>query len=161
MAGFKSIIPRLLQLGIVRYGIAAGTATVADIATYTLLRGQVIPPGSVYQFPGFALSGISVAAFFSVSTGALVNYLISKYWVFPGSAVKQSSQLFRFAAIIALVYFSNVMLMKYLYTWLPTSTGLRPPWSDLVVRSVSAGVVGVFSYILHRFVSFEMHRKVK
>ena len=145
----------LQEIRFFRYLVAAGVATLVDIGSYALLMEYVLE-GIYFNI----VSAKTVGLVTSYSMGLVTNFLISKYYVFTESESKAFGQFARFTMVAILVFFANMYFMRELYA-LYGSWELARFHPDvfsehLLIRTVSAGTIAVFSFLSHKIFSFRV-----
>lgn len=148
----KALIQKLLANQVFRYGIAAGTATVVDVATYTVLVNYVIL--SDVRLLGLTGTPHALSLLTSYSLGLVTNFLITKYFVFKNSDLNTRTQFFRFMLVAVAVFWANKYAMEGLYWLVPQVVTLQAKPLSFVVRSISALGIGVLSFLSHKLFSF-------
>ena len=151
------VTQRLLRIRFLRYVLAGGTATVVDMAVFVLLYRFLNLP-EVIDLGWIAVGKETPCLLVSFSVGLVVNFNISKYFVFSESDLRTRTQFLRFAGFAFLVFVGNYLVMRsirpYVGQHLDESTLLYP----VVVRAVPALAILVFSYLYHKYFSFEVQR---
>ena len=155
-------IPRkLLRMKAVRYLFAAGTATIVDIALFAFVFNVVLNKQDVLiGFLNLGAPGISLAVSYSV--GLVVNFTITKYFVFTQSDLKTKHQFFRFSIVALAVLFANYGFMKILielFKYMEIGNMLPQVFmghTPIMARAVSALCIGVLSFMIHKVFSFNV-----
>jgi putative flippase GtrA len=89
----------------IKYTAVSLLATVADFAVFSLL----VLVSTVYN---------ALATLAGMLVGALISWLLHRYWVFAHSTVRVQAQQLRYAAGIIFTIVLNVGLMAVLADWL-------------------------------------------
>jgi putative flippase GtrA len=143
---------------LLRYIIVAGLATIVDVLTFTALMHTVFKETTYKRSDLIALS-------IGFSLGLITNFLLSKYYVFTYSQLGTDTQFIRFLVVALIVFGANYLLMRLLYRisrLFPRT--LVDHWDNrfdirrfkhLFIRGFSAGLIAFFSFLLHKWVSFE------
>lgn len=145
----------LQQVRFFRYLVAAGVATLVDIGSYALLMEYMLE-GMYFGI----VSARTVGLVSSYGLGLVTNFLISKYYVFTESESKAFGQFARFTMVAIIVFFANMYFMKLLYylyaAW--ELTAFHPDFvsEHLLIRTVSAGTIAIFSFMSHKLFSFRV-----
>lgn len=85
----------------------------------------------------------------SFSTGVILGFVLSRYWVFQNQSPYWRGQFMRFILVIGVMYIINSLLMQGLYWFLPPFIG-----RSSVVRGLAAVSAFPLSFALHRRISF-------
>jgi putative flippase GtrA len=151
-----SRIKLLHQLQVIRYGLGAVAATLTDLVLYFLLYNYWLHD-FVWHVPFLKipithqLASISI----SYSTGTVVNFLISKYFVFHESTGRGRDQFIRFLIGATMVFFANYLLLWLFNATLP----LFLPWGEaplsVIARGSAAVCGGVISFLFHKLYTFK------
>lgn len=152
---------KLLRMKAVRYLFAAGTATVVDITLFAFMFNVVLQQNDILLgFINLGAPGISLAVSYSV--GLVVNFTITKYFVFTQSDLKTKHQFFRFSIVALAVLFANYGFMKILIELFKymESGNMLPQFfighTPILARAVSAMCIGVLSFMIHKVFSFNV-----
>ncbi|MCE3007692.1 MAG: GtrA family protein [Bacteroidetes bacterium] len=153
----------LLEKRFIRYVIAAGIATVVDILVYFLAYGYLFTVDQPYLTitPDVVITRQMLAILLSYHCGLVVNFVISKFYVFGESDLRTRTQFVRFWLVAEIVFVANYLMARLLWSIVPyVVQGLPESVDALIVRTLSAGLIAVFSFLLHRAFSFEVKRVV-
>lgn len=145
-----SLLKKLYNLKIIRYGFAAGTSFLVDLCSY-LLFYYVIFEDVVFHFSGLEITSRILSLTLSFSIGFLTNFTISKYFVFKDSNLKTSTQFYRFLTVAVFVFAANWLLMFLLEEYFSLPSG--------VARFVAGITVAIGSFFSHKFFSFKVNQK--
>lgn len=147
----------LERLRFVRYLAAAGVATLADIVLFALGTAYVLT-APLALGDGLVLHNETAVFVCTYSLGVVINFLISKYYVFPESNVRTRVQFTRFVAVALLIFGANFLVMKGFREVLPAfgTEGLLLLLNQAVLRGVPALVVAVFGFAVNKFFSFQV-----
>ncbi len=157
----KALVAQALKLPktqIFRYGLAAIAATLTDMVVFVALNTYV------FQFDKFPVAGIHItretlALIASYSTGVILNFLISKFYVFTESTLRGRVQFIRFLLGAALVFVGNYFMLKFMIWCLPqlldfTSLPYGKLMQSVLERGISAVVVASASFTFHKLYTF-------
>ena len=119
----------------------------------------------IFQFDKIPVGGIHItretlALIISYGTGIVVNFLISKFYVFTESTLRGRVQFVRFLLGAALVFVGNYFMLKFMIWVLPQLLDFAVlPYGKLVQsvleRGISAVVVASASFTFHRLYTFK------
>lgn len=148
---------RLLQeLQVVRYGLAAVAATLVDLVLFYLLYNYWLHDFSLYvPWVGLHVTRQLASISISYSTGTLVNFFISKYFVFHEATGRGRHQLMRFLLGATLIFLANYALLWLLNWLLPQLLPFDEKVISVLARGMAALCVGVGSFTYHKFVTFK------
>jgi putative flippase GtrA len=147
----RALFHKIYAHNVFRYFVAAGTATVVDLTVYYLVFHHVFYGEMFLKFNTFEISIPSICLIVSFSCGLVTNFTISKYFVFKDSQLKTSTQFMRFLIVAVLILLANITFMNFLIK----IVGIFPTIS----RAISAVIIGLFSFILHKAFSFKTEKK--
>lgn len=137
------------QIRFVRYLFAAGTATLVDMAVFTLmmflLKGSISP--AIIKLVSLTIS---------YSCGLVTNFWISKRFVFAESDLNTKTQFTRFTIVALVVFVANLGMIQLLYAFIPFPSIFPDEVKNLVFRGFSAGLIAFVSFTIHKFFSFEV-----
>lgn len=158
----RNKILQTLERRFMRYLIAAGVATVVDIVAYTLAYAYLFTQEKYLEItPEVVVTRQLVAILFSYHCGLLVNFGISKYFVFKESDLNTGTQFLRFLLVAEIVFVANFLMARFLWSVVPyLLDSQNEKVLALVIRTISAGTIGVLSFVLHKVFSFEVQRAV-
>jgi len=145
------MIQKILQLKIVRYGMAAAIATAVDVTVYFIAFNYIFKKQDVHLLPILVLGAPTVSLILSYSCGLITNFSISKYFVFTESDLRGHHQLMRYVMVAILILFLNYGFMSFLIKTLE--------WFPTIARAVSAVTVGFLSFVIHKSFSFKTGNK--
>lgn len=148
---FRTVPKKVLKHRFIRYFFSAGTATAVDIFTYFVTFNMILKKQPIH----FLESMISAPIFsliVSYSFGLVTNFIITKYFVFQESDLRGRYQLVRYLMVAGVIFAANYFLMKFLMDFI----GVFPTPS----RIVSAAVVAVCSFYMHKFFTFRIKKNV-
>jgi putative flippase GtrA len=141
------MIKKVFQFKLIRYGMAAGIATFVDVSVYFIAFNYIFKKQDMHFIPFLVLSAPTVSLILSYSCGLITNFSISKYFVFTESDLRGHHQLMRYVMVAVLILFLNYGFMSFLIK------GLY--WYPTIARAVSAVIVGLLSFVIHKSFSFK------
>ena len=136
----KALQP-ILQNKIFRYFVSAGLATWVDITVYFLAYNYLYQKMDIEVFDMYTISA------------ATASFLITRYLVFSESELEFHKQLFRYVLVALLVLALNWGFMRILIRELE--------WYPTISRAVSALVIGMLSFVIHKTFSFKVGKSKK
>lgn len=145
------MINKILQLKLIRYGIAAAVATVVDVFIYFIAFNFIYRKQDLHLFNFMVLSAPTASLILSYSCGLLTNFTITKYFVFTESDLRGHHQLMRYIMVAVLILFLNYAFMSFLIKTLD--------WYPTIARATSAVTVGMLSFIIHKAFSFKVSKE--
>ncbi|MBC7411429.1 MAG: GtrA family protein [Bacteroidia bacterium] len=140
-------IQRLLQMQLVRYVIAAGTAFTVDVAVYFIMLHFFISDKiiTVFNTP-IILRAAMLSLVVSFTCGLVTNFYMSNLFVFKAMDSRTNTHFARFVLVAMVTFVGNYFLMRFFIEALH----LYPT----VARIVAACVFAMFSFTMHKFFSF-------
>jgi len=142
----KPKISSLFNHKIIRYIISGGVATLVDIVFYFITYNFILKKQEV-NFKTFTISAHIASLILSYSVGMILNFLITKYFVFQNNTTKKREEIGKYLLVSAVVFLGNYLMMKILVEVLkvfPTPA-----------RTISAGLVAFGSFYIHRTFTFK------
>jgi len=144
-----NVIPghRFLKNQVVRFVLSAGAGFVVDItAFYILYHNYFARP--VYTLLSFKFDNHTLSLGVSFFLGVIVNFLITRFFVFNQSASTPLKQFIRFSTVAIIGFFANLFLLDVFVKGLH----IYPP-----VARVSAALSLFFaSFFVHKAFSFSL-----
>jgi putative flippase GtrA len=137
---------------VLRYFFSAGTATLVDVVSYFIIFNFIFEKQDIRIGPLLVISAPTASLFISYTLGLITNFTITRSIVFNNSDLRLTSQFFRYLLVAFLVLVANYYLMSFLIKVLD--------WYPTIARAFSAIIVGLGSFILHKFFSFRTKKKV-
>ncbi|HEY8931185.1 MAG TPA: GtrA family protein [Mucilaginibacter sp.] len=143
----KSFGKKFLDNDVVRFVLSAGIGFLIDVAAYYILFHNIFTEPT-YRVLGFVVRNTTLAFSISYILGVVVNFIITKYFVFHQSTTSSSKQFFRFVSVAVIGYFANLTLLKvYIQAF-----HFYPP----IARPSAALTLFFASYFIHRMFSFSL-----
>jgi putative flippase GtrA len=141
---------KLLENQVIRFVLSAGAGFVVDISAYYLFYHNLLTQKRYHIF-FFTLKNSSASLALSFFMGVLVNFIITRYFVFSESTSSPQKQFFRFVSVAILGFFANLGVLDLLINFFQ----MYPP----VARPTAALSLFFASYFVHKFFSFSLKRK--
>jgi putative flippase GtrA len=138
---------RILKSQVIRFIFSAGIGFLVDISVYYLLYHNFLAQ-KTYNIFSFAVRNSTLSLAISFFMGVVVNFLITRYFVFSESKSSPSKQFFRFAGVAVVGFFANLAVLKLFIQELH----MYPP----LARITTALSLFFLSYFVHRFFSFSL-----
>jgi putative flippase GtrA len=138
---------KLLKNQAVRFIFSAGSGFLVDVAAFSLLfKNLLVQP--TYHVLWFTLRNYTLSFSISFFLGVMVNFLITRYFVFTESTSSPRKQFLRFFSVAIIGYFANWGVLKYFIQ----SLHIYP----LVARPATALTLFFLSFFVHKFFSFSL-----
>jgi len=138
---------KLLKNQVVRFIFSAGAGFLVDITAYYLFYHNLLTQ-KTYEIFSFSMRNSTLSLALSFFLGVLVNFLITRYFVFSESKLPPYKQFFRFVAVAIVGFFANLAVLKIFIQDL----NMYPP----VARPLAALSLFFASYFVHKFFSFSL-----
>lgn len=145
-------LKKLLKNEVVRFLFSNGVGFILDAVIYFTSYFYYFKYHNTHIF-GYVFSGDVTALFISYIVQIGCNFLLTKYFVFSASKLPARKQFFRFALVAILGFFANLVLLRIFVKLFK----LYPP----LARIFAALSLGVASYFVHKFFSFNIKRNPK
>lgn len=137
----------LLKNQFVRFILSAGVGFLVDIFAFYLFYHNFLTQKTYFiLFTTVRNSTLSLAISFFL--GVVVNFIITKYFVFSESKSSPFKQFFRFILVATVGFFANLLMLKFFIQ----DVQMYPP----AARPVAALSLFFASYFVHRFFSFSL-----
>jgi putative flippase GtrA len=143
----KTLWYKITKSQVVRFLISASAGFAVDISVFYLLYHNLFSQ-STYHILFFTARNSTLSLTVSYCLGVMVNFLMTKYFVFKEASTSASKQFFRFTSVAVLGYFANLGVLKILIQWL----NVYPP----LARILAALSLFVASYFVHKLFSFSL-----
>ena len=132
---------------IVKFLLSAGAGFVVDISSYYLFYNNLFTKSS-YRIFSFDVPNSTLSLALSFVLGVIVNFLITRYFVFSESKTPPVQQFFRFVLVAIVGFAANLFMLKLFIRLFH----LYPP----VARITAALSLFVASYFVHKVFSFSL-----
>lgn len=146
------MLKKLYHSKLIRYFVSAGTATGVDVLSYFLAYNFLFKKEGL-PVAGIVITAPTLSLAVSYTLGLLTNFMMTKHLVFFESDLHTRKQLFRYVIVALLVLFLNYVLMTFLIR--------QANWYPTIARACSAVVVGLISFVVHKFFSFRISAEKK
>nr|WP_294793565.1 GtrA family protein [uncultured Mucilaginibacter sp.] len=141
------IAHKLLKNQVVRFILSAGAGFLVDICAFYLLYHNFFER-PVYTFWGYGFDNYKLSLGVSFFMGVMVNFLITRYFVFNESASTPVKQFIRFSAVAIIGFFANLALLDFFVQ----TVEMYPP----VARITAALSLFFASFFVHKVFSFSL-----
>ncbi len=143
---------KLLKNEVVRFFLSTGVGFLVDAVVYYLVYHYGLKKQE-HKFLIFSVSKDVIALIISYSCCIICNFLLTKYFVFSHSKLSSKNQFLRFFTVAFLGFFANLLMLRlFVYIF-----KIYPP----LARIIAALSLGVASFFVHKFFSFNIKRKSK
>lgn len=145
---------KLLDNHIVRFIFSAGLGFLVDISAFYLFYHNFLVQ-KTYHIVFITVRNSTLSLAISFFMGVVVNFLITKYFVFAQSKSSSTKQFIRFISVAIIGFFANLAILKVFIQDL----SMYPP----VARPLAALSLFFASYFIHKAFSFSLalrHQKV-
>lgn len=143
-------LKKLLKNEVVRFLFSNGVGFILDAIIYFSSYYYYFKYHNTHVF-GFTFSGDVTALFVSYIAQIGCNFLLTKYFVFSESKLSAGKQFFRFSLVALIGFFANLELLKLFVKLFK----MYPP----VARMAAALSLGIASYFIHKFFSFNLRKR--
>lgn len=137
----------LLKNQVIRFVLSAGAGFLVDISVFYLFYHNLLSQ-KTYNILSLVVRNSTLSLSISFFLGVLVNFSITRYFVFSESKSSSSKQFFRFISVALIGYFANLgvlqLFIKYFHMY--------PP----VARIITALSLFFASYFVHKAFSFSL-----
>jgi putative flippase GtrA len=145
------LLRKIYEGQLFRYGVAAGSGFLMDQITYLicyyfLFAEKEFPLGTWMITPRVP------SLLISFSVGLVVNFSISKYFVFKSSFLRGRTQFFRFIHVTIIIFILNYVMMRFLEDHFGLESGIS--------RFVAAASISLLSFFLHKSYTFKVRNEV-
>ena len=138
---------KLLQNQVVRFILSAGAGFLVDISVFYLFYHNLLTQ-KTYLIFSFTVRNSSLSLALSFFLGVLVNFIITRYFVFSESKSSPFKQFIRFISVAIIGFFANLLMLKFFIQ----DAHLYPP----VARPLAALSLFFASFFVHKFFSFSL-----
>ena len=132
---------------VVKFLLSAGTGFVVDISTYYLFYNNLFTK-TTYTIFSVTVPNSTLALAISFVLGVIVNFLITRYFVFSESKTSPAQQFFRFVLVAVVGFAANLFMLKLFIRLFH----MYPP----VARVTAALSLFFASYFVHKVFSFSL-----
>jgi putative flippase GtrA len=138
---------KILNNQVLRFVLSAGVGFLVDICSFYLFYHNLLTQ-KTYHVLFVTLHNYILSFSISFFLGVLVNFLITRYFVFTESTSSPMKQFLRFASVAVVGYWANFGLLKFFIVGLH----FYPP----IARPVAALSLFFASFFIHKFFSFSL-----
>jgi len=138
---------KLLNNQVIRFVFSAGIGFLVDISAFYLFYHNFLVQ-KTYHLVFFTVRNSTLSLAISFFMGVVVNFLITRYFVFSESRSSPSKQFFRFVSVAVIGFFANLAVLKFFIQ----DMHMYPP----VARITAALSLFFASYFVHKFFSFSL-----
>lgn len=143
----NALTRKIAKNEVLRFILSAGAGFVVDIGCYYLFYHNLFRQNT-YKVLHYPVTNYVLSLGVSFFLGVLVNFLITRYFVFTQSKLKPSVQFIRFASVAFIGFFANIGMLKLFVQVLH----LYPP----VARICAALSLFFASFFIHKVFSFSL-----
>jgi putative flippase GtrA len=118
-----------------------------DIGSFPLLYHNIYPE-KTYHILFINLDHYALSFTISFTMGVIVNFFVTRYFVFSESKSSPSKQFLRFASVAVLGYFANLGILEVFIN----DVHIKP----FFARPAAALSLFFASYFVHKFFSFSL-----
>lgn len=147
MNKLKQIKDKLLKNQVVRFIFSAGAGFLVDVIAYYLFYHNLLTQ-KTYQIFNATMRNSTLSLALSFFLGVMVNFLITRYFVFSESKLPPYKQFLRFLTVAIVGFFANLAVLKIFIQ----DFHMYPP----VARPLAALSLFFASYFVHKFFSFSL-----
>jgi len=138
---------KLLKNQVIRFVLSAGLGFLVDVSAYYLFYHNLLTE-KTYQVFSLTVRNSTLSLALSFFMGVVVNFLVTRYFVFSESKLSPVSQFFRFISVAIIGFFANLAVLKFFIQYVH----IYPP----VARPIAALSLFFASYFVHKFFSFSL-----
>jgi len=146
MANLKPV-KKILKNQVIRFVFSAGVGFLVDISAFYLFYHNLLVQ-KTYHILFITVHNYTLSFSISFFLGVLVNFLITRYFVFSESKLPPYKQFFRFVSVAFIGYFANLAVLKLFIQ----SFQMNP----VIARPSAALSLFFLSFFVHKFFSFSL-----
>jgi putative flippase GtrA len=143
----KKLGKKILKNQVVRFILSAGIGFLVDIAAFYVFYHNLLTQ-KTYHIIFTTVKNSTLSLAISFFLGVMVNFLITRYFVFSESKSSPTKQFIRFSAVAVLGFFANLAVLDLFIGKLH----MYPP----LARPVTALSLFFASFFVHKFFSFSL-----
>jgi putative flippase GtrA len=143
----KTLGNKLLKNQVIRFVLSAGVGFMVDISAFYLFYHNFLVQ-KTYHVIFYTVRNSTLSLAISFFLGVLVNFIITRYFVFSESKSSPYKQFFRFVSVAIIGFFANLFVLKFFIQ----DAHMYPP----VARITAALSLFFASYFVHKFFSFSL-----
>ena len=145
--GNATVGEKILKNQVFRFVVSAGAGFIVDMLAFYLFYHNILTEKK-YHIIFVNIRNYWVSFSISFFLGVLVNFLITRYFVFNESTSSFVKQFTRFVSVAVLGYFANLAVL----TFFVEDLHFYPP----VARVTAALSLFFASFFVHKFFSFSL-----
>lgn len=145
-------LKKLLKNQVVLFFLSTGVGFVVDAIVYYWMYNDVFHHQR-FKFVGVSITGDVLSLIISYTCNIICNFLLTKYFVFAHSKLAPRNQFMRFALVAFVGFFANLVLLRLFVSVFK----MFPP----LARIIAALSLGIVSYFVHKFFSFNIKKEPK
>ena len=138
---------KLLNNQVIRFVLSAGMGFLVDISAFYLFYHNLLTEKK-YYIVFFTVRNYTLSLSISFFLGVLVNFIVTRYFVFTESTSSPLKQFLRFVSVAIIGYFANLAVLDFFLADL----NFYPP----VARITAALSLFFASFFVHKFFSFSL-----
>jgi putative flippase GtrA len=138
---------KILKNQVIRFVFSAGVGFLVDISAFYLFYHNLLVQ-KTYDMVFIAVHNYILSLAISFFLGVVVNFIITRYFVFSESKSSPFKQFFRFVSVAVIGFFANFAVL----TFFVLELHMYPP----VARITAALSLFFASYFVHKFFSFSL-----
>ncbi len=138
---------KLFKNQVFRFVFSAGIGFLVDISSFYLFYHNLLVQNT-YNIFSFSIRNSTISLAISFFLGVIVNFMVTKYFVFSESKLSAYKQFFRFISVAIIGFFANLAVLKIFIQDLH----MYPP----LARPAAALSLFFLSYFVHKFFSFSL-----
>ena len=138
---------KVLDNEVVRFVLSAGSGFIVDIAAYYVLYHYVLHQQQ-YDIWFYTVRNVTLSLAISFFLGVVVNFVITKFFVFSHSQSSPAKQFFRFIGVAFVGFYANLAMLKIMINYF----NMDPP----IARPAAALSLFFASFFVHKFFSFSL-----
>ena len=143
----KTLGKKLLNNQVLRFILSAGVGFLVDISAFYLFYHNLLVQ-KTYVIFSFVVRNSTLSLSISFFMGFVVNFLITRYFVFAESKSSSSKQFIRFISVATIGFFANLGVLELFIK----KFHMYPP----VARITAALSLFFASYFVHKAFSFSL-----
>lgn len=143
----SKLLRKISKNEIARFVFSAGAGFSVDMSAFYVFYHYLFV-NITYQIFNATISNYAISFSISYLMGVVVNFLITRYFVFSESKLAPYKQFLRFVSVAFIGYFANLMVIELLVKKL----GVYPTFA----RPAAALSLFFASYFVHKLFSFSL-----
>ena len=132
---------------IVRFGLVGGICFLIDTCVFLLMNRMVF--NQPITNPDVFYTGVSTALGFLI--GLLVNYLLSRFFVFTQKEQKENGKGVKSFILFVVISVIGLVLTEF-FVWLFCPV---IGWPDFIAKIIAAGLVMIWNYVGRKILIFK------